>query len=457
MRSVIPVLAIILIWSVLRFVNLEQSPPGFYVDEAAISAQVICIRQSGHDMHFKKLPIFSEVLGGGYATPVTLYGGALWTALFGDSIVSFRSFAAFFGLLTLIGVFWLASELFDSRLTGTMAALCLAISPWAFQFSRIAWDPPLAPAFLILGIAALFWFTDKIYRRSILAGVFFALAAYSYPPVRLQLMIALPACGVLIYKREPSRFLKIILVTIITSVIISFPLIWLTLTGEIQGRFQMLSIFNPNYLNQNGGISITNILGTFVKNVFKHFSFDYLFLTGDANLRHSTQWVGLLSWIDILAILILMFFLLRKRVDGVIKYWRELLLIVFIFMAGIVPAAVTWESLPHSLRSIGSAPFLAVFSGFLISEMVRKYRRSMALVAAVALIFSGYFGYGYFIRYPLISSDWFDASAVQLATELTIDSKTSENQIRDRINKDYPELALSYFLLSSKIISCSKQ
>lgn len=32
-----------------RFIGLDQSPPGFYVDEAAIAAQVMCLRSTGGD------------------------------------------------------------------------------------------------------------------------------------------------------------------------------------------------------------------------------------------------------------------------------------------------------------------------------------------------------------------------------------------------------------------------
>jgi hypothetical protein len=50
-----------------------------------------------------------------------------------------------------------------------------------------------------------------------------------------------------------------------TFLIALLPLIKLTLTGEIQGRFQMLSITNDGYLQNHGGNSFLNILQIFLK------------------------------------------------------------------------------------------------------------------------------------------------------------------------------------------------
>lgn len=436
--------------------NISMSPPGFYVDEAAISAQVICLRQSGHDLYGKTFPLFSEVLGGGYATPATLYGGALWTSIFGDSIESFRSYAAFFGVLTVMGVYFLSLGLFQSAMAALLSSLCLAISPWAFQFSRIAWDPPMAPAFLVLGLAALFWTSEKIFARGIVAGIMLALAAYSYPPVRVQILIALPLCGFLLYHREPSKFFKLMLVTLATLVIGSLPLIWLTLTGEIQGRFNMLSIFSSAYLRDHGGTSVLNVARIFGENILTHLSFKYLFLSGDGNLRHSIQWGGVLSWLDLLALLLFPVLLLQTKIREEIKHRREFCLALILFVAGILPAAMTWESLPHSLRSIGAVPFLAMSSGYVLFIFVSVCKKMSPLIVIVALIFSGFFGYGYFVRYPEISREWFDSSSVQRIQELVQIPGQSESAVRDQVNRDYPTLALSYFLLHSKIKSCEK-
>src|SRR5262245_38510897 len=94
---------IVSIVSVARFLYLERSPPGFWIDESAGASNIICIRETGHDGYGVKLPLFATAAknSGGYFTPAFLYSGVLWTSVFGDSIFSFRALAAFVVTLTI--------------------------------------------------------------------------------------------------------------------------------------------------------------------------------------------------------------------------------------------------------------------------------------------------------------------------------------------------------------------
>ena len=96
--------ALLALLIVARFTGLDRAPPGFYVDEAAIAAQVICLRTTGADADGNPWPLFAPVLGGGQASPPTLYFGALWTAIGGDSVASFRALAAFAGVVIIASV-----------------------------------------------------------------------------------------------------------------------------------------------------------------------------------------------------------------------------------------------------------------------------------------------------------------------------------------------------------------
>jgi len=96
--------ALLALLIVARFTGLDRAPPGFDVDEAAIAAQVICLRTTGADADGNPWPLFAPVLGGGQASPPTLYFGALWTAIGGDSVASFRALAAFAGVVIITSV-----------------------------------------------------------------------------------------------------------------------------------------------------------------------------------------------------------------------------------------------------------------------------------------------------------------------------------------------------------------
>ena len=147
----VPALAVL--WLVLRFVVLEHSPPGFYGDEFRGALHAICIGETGESAYGERWPVFVRGAGGGFYTPPFLYFSAVWAKVFGYSIASFRAIAAFFSVLTIVALYGWVRRAAGPEIAA-WSAFVAALSPWSFQFSRIAWDPPLAPAFLMLGLWA---------------------------------------------------------------------------------------------------------------------------------------------------------------------------------------------------------------------------------------------------------------------------------------------------------------
>jgi 4-amino-4-deoxy-L-arabinose transferase-like glycosyltransferase len=132
----------------VRFWALDMSPPGFYADEAISAGSVSCFAETGESIWGDRYPLFFETKM--YpVSPVFVYLGAAWRHVFGGSISAFRSFAALFGILACFGVA-VAAYQFWGRLAAIMALSVAALSPWAFQFSRIAWDPAITPALAVL-------------------------------------------------------------------------------------------------------------------------------------------------------------------------------------------------------------------------------------------------------------------------------------------------------------------
>ena len=81
-----------------------------------------------------------------------------------------------------------------------------------------------------------------------------------------------------------------------------------TLNGEIQKRFNAISIFSKEYLNSiHSPGHFKDIIGIFINNYFMHFKWDFLFLTGDPSYVHSTRHFGILSWLDMAALLLVCF------------------------------------------------------------------------------------------------------------------------------------------------------
>lgn len=409
-----------------RFIGLDHSPPGFYVDEAAIAAQVMCLRSTGGDAQGKPWPLFAEVLGGGQASPPTLYLGAAWTALFGDSVASFRALAAAAGLGVVLGVAG-AAAVISGRVIALPIALLVAVSsPWLFHLSRVFWDPIMAAALWAAALAAYFWASrhggDPGAPRRIgwmLFGVLSIAAAYAYPPVRIQVGVS---WALLALFDQGFRQWRGWLWAAIPAALLAIPLLSLYADAGFRGRGSMLAIWNPRWLSDNGH-ALVDLPLIAIQQLGAHLSPGYLFAHGDTNLRHGSGYGGLIGAVEIA---VLAAALLLGRWPG-----RAFGLLLALTLAGILPAALTWESTPHALRSLGATgPWLMAVSLAATSLVTAKplgTTRVLAGLAAIALISATLYGLDYHARYRQAAAPWFDVNA------------------RPHDDPRYPALARRYF------------
>ncbi len=456
----------------LRVWQLETVPPGFYIDEAGGATNVICIAEDGtseagipHPLYFPDFDV------GGLFTPTYVYFGAIWVKVFGTSIESFRAIAAFFTLLTIIGLFKLSSALLDTK-AATLVALAASISPWSFQFSRIAWDPPLMPCFLVWGC---FYFIQRRFWHAAVSGILFSLALYSYPAARLQLPLILPLLVAFKFfskkfspkedQNEQCSPLLFCGVTFLFVVVTSIPLVTFTLNGLLGKRIVNLSIFNKTY---SGGTYL-GVLKLFFENVLAHLSPRYLFWSGDANLRHSTGLFGEMSWLDDYALLLAFGLRLgfltpaaqpvrryQKRDQRLAKAFTGLLVFsLWGFIAGILPAALTWEGIPHALRSIGSWPFLSLFTGIVIWRGCGMSRVVSHCTVIISFVFALLFGYSYFIDYPVSAKPWFDANVKEAAMEAKRTGNWS-GFAQSGTAAGYASVSLRYYMIHYGGMSCAQ-
>jgi len=454
----VALIAIAVLATAMRFCRTSQAPPGFHWDEAAVSAQVICLEQSGRTLDGEHWPLMTPVLGGGYSTIAWLAPAVTWGKVAGESIGGMRSLAAACGALTVVGLFFVGLFATGSRKIGAYAALSAAISPWAFQFSRIAWDPAIAPTYLTWALALLLLATTSMATQRRWVGwvailgsaMLFAIACISYPPLRVQVPLVFVAF--LAWKRAYVRnHWPQAAVFVAVFAVCSVQLWTLTQSGAIQGRFETLSVFSTSYWAAHEIASRSQIAihgaWLFMKNIFAHFAPTYLFTSGDANLRHSTQSFGEWSWLDALALFGGAIVMARRRMRA--SGW--MMFAMFGYVAGLLPAALTWESVPHALRSFGAFPFLAVLVGTAIETIadVVPRIRSLVPVAAtgVALVFCATFSYVFFLEYPERAGGAFDAPAVRLLAD-------PQSKILQTDDARYPPLALRYYQLRAGVVRC---
>lgn len=422
---------LILLFNALRFIGLEISPPGFYADESYGATQVICLGQTGADFFGKHLPLFS-ISGPGEPiySPTYLYGQLLWTTVFGHSIAAFRSYAAIITSLTILFLYFYAKNLLNSR-AALYIAFVATVMPWSWQFSRIAWDPPLAPLFLLLGL----WIST-LKKGWWIAGIPLGLAIYSYPPLR----IITP----LVWICLPNLSLKRKIVGFVAMFFTCIPLALQLQDENFLSRSNMLTIWSSTFYNPYRHYSPLELISVFLKNFFAHFSPSFLFVHGENNLRHSIQSFGMLSWLDFMALGSLIFIPIIKLRDRNIKYifssaqYQTL----FIGLVGVclsyIPSALTNEASPHALRTISAWPFFALFTGvilFRLSEVSSSHKVYLTTLL-VGLIFFVSYQYHYFNIYPSLAKEGFEAGySNDILYPRLVNREIRCNTLRDQTKK----------------------
>jgi uncharacterized membrane protein len=88
-------------------------------------------------------------------TPLYYTGARLWVQVFGSSVAAVRAFSALLSLLALPAVYWLCLELFQSRLTGAIAVMLLALSPFHVLYAQESRAYSLWTVMILLSSAAL--------------------------------------------------------------------------------------------------------------------------------------------------------------------------------------------------------------------------------------------------------------------------------------------------------------
>ncbi|PKN00450.1 MAG: hypothetical protein CVU78_01090 [Elusimicrobia bacterium HGW-Elusimicrobia-2] len=390
----------------LRIYKLGQIPCGIYCDEAANGYDSFCILKSGADMRGRILPWVINHHNIDFLEPLYVYLSIPFIALFDLSVFSTRLLAALTGILTVLSVFLLSRELFGAK-TALAAALFIALSPWHLHFSRVAFRAILSPFFITTG---LFFFFRSFHKPASItvSALAFGLALNSYTAAKISVPLMLLALFI-IYRKELISAMKN---NRSFSRCAGFSLFILFFLAS--AAYTPLFLYkSPRHAELSVFLTAGRPLFVFLKNFFKHLSPDFLFISGDANLRHGISGFG--QYLHIMALFIPAGILFAFRNEK-----KKLLLLVSFFLIGILPAAFTNEGTPHALRSIISMPFLGILSSygaFKLYETLRKKKSGGKIIAVLLILFfilnSALFIKTYFYSYPAESRDWFQNPAIE--------------------------------------------
>ena len=402
-------LLIILATVFFRFTGLQEIPPGAYVDETSIGYNAYSILQTGADEHGVSFPLFFKAFGE-YKNPVFIYALIPLIKLFDLSVWTIRLGAALFGLGTAILLGFIVKENMPGKFAWAIGFTLASAMPWLFTLSRISFEVISLP-FLV----ALAWWSwlKAIRLRSLiwfaLSWSAWGMSLFAYSTARLIIPV-LAAALLVSYRSELKAIWKQCAIPFIFFALCVIILLYWSLThpGSLTARFSEITIWT-------GYRDIVPFTYKFVRNYLTYFSFDFLFLNGDPNLRHHTGRGGEL-FLSMLPVLL----------AGLIYAWHcrhqalhRFTLLGFLFFP--LAASLTVDN-SHALRSANAIPFIVVLMAWgtrYLWNLSRARFLFHALLILATLEFAS-FSYDYFANYEYRARKWFNAglpTALKVALE----------------------------------------
>jgi len=336
----------------LFYINsLSTNPPGFYVDESAISYNAYCIAKTGANEFGTRFPLFFPVYTSGwtqYANPTQIYLLAIPFTVIKPSILVARVYSASWVFLACLLLGWLAKRISGKEIIGLLVAVMAIFTPWLFDVSRLVMETFFYPMAVVLFLLALFAAQKKqawSWTNIISLAATLMLLTYSYTIGRL--LGPLLAGGLILFATSQTRIISIVKTWVIFAVTLVPLIIFRSKNPEaLTQRFYLISYIKPDS-------PWREIFPKFIRRYFEDLSLISLLFDGDGNPRHHTSGSlgSFLIGAFILVLIGLVIIIVRHWHD---PWWR---FVPFGAAASIVPGALTGDQF-HSLRLVAYPIFL---------------------------------------------------------------------------------------------------
>lgn len=352
------ILLIITVAIVFRLQNIGSIPPGLYPDEAMNGNNAIQALETGN------YKVFYPENNGREGVFINIQ--ALSIKAFGNHPSSLRLVSAIFGILTVLGLYFLTKQLFNWQIAA-MSSYLMAISFWHVLFSRIGFRAIMAPFLLVWGMY-FFWrgLSTSRLKDFTVSGIFWGLGLYTYIAFRampLMLILALLAYWYAVrkdfnhekYIHVRNQIIRGLALFLVVFILVALPIgyyFWSN-PADFFGRTGQLSVFATDQPLKTLGGNIIKSLGIFN-------------FAGDWNWRHNLAGQPILLWpVGVLFVL------------GFIRSWVKLfaakkkhghfstvqVMLLSWFFVGLIPTIISNEGLPHALRSLIVAPVIFIWAG----------------------------------------------------------------------------------------------
>ncbi len=428
---------IICLLILVRFYNLGKVPLSLYWDEYAIGIDAYAVAHTGRDLHdnFFIQPIYRSY--GDFKAPVAIIITSLFVKILGLSEFSLR---LPFALMMLLGIWglWLLVRILlkqdhniQSKITNNiyiLLSIFLLTTPWLYHFGRISFESGMS---LTIVIWSLYFLIKGLFHTNkkfsvfyiIFASLLASLSVYTYFSARYIMPIFIGMVLLVFYKQAwQKKWLILLAVVIFLSA--QMPILHSPIYAESQRlRLSAPSILKADqYVAQSAQLILDNnnsllsriiyhrywfIIRAFAKNYLSHFSLSFLWLNGDANLRHHTGWGGQLLFVTLPIFLLGVYFMLKNIHKPIV-----LIVLGWLLIAPIT-ASVPYE-VPHASRAIYMIIPLTLIFVFSIVQgyvLVNKFNLLKKIFLSFLIIFLivNFIFYieDYFSHYPIRSAyDW---------------------------------------------------
>jgi hypothetical protein len=397
------ILILLFVISLAHLFRLASVPVGFYLDETSIGYNAALIAKTGTDEYGVHFPIYFKAFGE-YKNPIYVYTAALIFKLFGVSEFNLRFTSFLFYFLGLIATFLLASKIFSTnKIVQVYLLISFGFLPQFFTTSRLSFEVISQLAFIATAFL-LVWASfhepgpnKAAWIKAAVCGLILGGSVYTYSTARLLSFLTFVSIWVFYLKRDNLKKLLILSVTFSMS-LIPYILFAFKNPSALIGRFDEIS-----YISSDA--SVVHKIATFITNYCAYWSLNYLVHRGDAILRHSIGFGGIIFSVTLLLFLLGMVSLITNKQLFFNRY--NLFLLINLLMAPIA-AALTTPDTPHALRSLLLGFYILIISCYglkFITEFHSDYHRHTLIAAVFAGLLLEILAYqaNYFIFYPAIS------------------------------------------------------
>ncbi len=409
-----------------RFYQLGVVPSSLNWDEVSNSYNAYSILKTGNDEYGNFLPLSNRSFDD-YKPPLFMYLDVPAVALFGLTNFSARLPSAFFGLLSVVFVYFFTRLLFKKEKIALLSGALFAVVPWSSHFSRVGFEANIG-LFFTLGTFTFLHgsFNENIPTKKrkillLLASIFLVFSMYSYHSTRIFLPL-LSLAALVIHKKEVFSFGKKYLFSLfLFAFILLLPIVIFTPKGSFANRFEATT---QKAINQDldasvglmqednsEGQKISRIihnrriiitLSSFNK-YLSHFDVNFLFTSGDNNLRHHIEPHGLLFLFQLPLFIIGLYIAVKKHTQS------HLFLLSWLILSPI-PASLG-DAFPHAIRSYNLIFPMTALSAIgminLVSNLkIINFKLAVSIIPVVVSISFFTYTHNYLNHYPIDESFW---------------------------------------------------